>query len=243
MPRRGKDKRVDRAKPAKRASSQSGLSDIYADMLADTVSTSTYVIDEGRSTKKRRIAGRMVSQDPDEARHFPSAQSSDVPDQMVVNSLGAGLTSARQQMAYNESEDSAESDMDWEEVDLEHTSVKENSPERDDEPKGELNLVLGHKDDEMRRWTPTKRKPMTKAEKQVRLEIHKMHLLSLLFHVHLRNHWCNDKEVHVGYNHIFFDAQGLVSTGGIKELALEPYQILFKSGRNQISVSEKPFLH
>lgn len=196
MPRYGRVKRVGRVDPAKNTPSQPGLPNIYTDMLADTVSSSNHVTEEGRTIKKRRIAGRMVSQDPDEENHFQSELSND-PDQVVVDGLDAELKPARQQTAYNESEDSAESDMDWEEVDLVHPSMQEDSPERDNEPQGELNLVLGQIDHEARKPARMNRKPITKEEKQLRLEIHKIHLLSLLFHVHLRNHWCNDKEVHV----------------------------------------------
>ena len=199
MARRGGLKRAERPKPAKKASSQSGLPGVYTDMLADTVSSSssTRLIEEGRTIKKRRIAGLMVSQNTDEAKTFLPEDLSNVPDQTADHSLDAELKSARQQTAYIESDDSAESDMDWEEVDLAHTSMQEDSPERENESEGELNLVLGHRGHEPRRSMPMKRKPMTKAEKAVRLEIHKMHLLSLLFYVHLRNHWCNDRAVHV----------------------------------------------
>lgn len=197
MPRRGRVKRVDKTKPAKDATSETGLPGIYNDMLEDTLSPSTHVTEEGRTIKKRRIAGRMIVQEPYGANSFQLDRLSNVPDQVVDDSLDAELEPVRQQTAYNESEDSAESDMDWEEVDLAHASMHESSPTHDDESTGELNLVLGRSDHETRRSTPMKRKPMTKAEKQVRLEIHKMHLLSLLFYVHLRNHWCNDSEVHV----------------------------------------------
>lgn len=198
MARHGGLKRAERSKPAKKASSQPGLPAVYTDMLADTVSSSsTHVIEEGRTIKKRRIAGMMVSQDTDEAKAFPPEDSSNAPDQSVDYSLDAELKSARQQTTYIESDDSAESDMDWEEVDLAHTSLQEDSPERDNESEGELNLVLGHRGHEARRSMPMKRKPMTKTEKAVRIEIHKMHLLCLLFYVHLRNHWCNDRDVHV----------------------------------------------
>ncbi|TGJ86263.1 hypothetical protein E0Z10_g2492 [Xylaria hypoxylon] len=47
--------------------------------------------------------------------------------------------------------------------------------------------------------TPTKtidrRKPINKAEKNRRVEIHKTHLLCLLAHVARRNRWCNDPQV------------------------------------------------
>lgn len=197
MPRRGRVKRVDKTKPARDASSQIGLPGIYNDMLEDTVSPSTHVTEEGRTIKKRRIAGRMIVQEPYGARSLQLDQLSNVPDEMVDDSCDAELEPVRQQTAYNESEDSADSDMDWEEVDLANTSMQESSPTHDNESTGELNLVLGRTDHETRRSTPMKRKPVTKAEKQVRLEIHKIHLLSLLFYVHLRNHWCNDSDVQV----------------------------------------------
>lgn len=197
MPRRGKVKRADGAKVTKNAPSPRALPDVYTVMLADTVSSSTRVNEEERTIKKRRIAGRVVSQDTGGMEFLQEDQLSSVPDQMAVDSLGAELTPSQQQTVYNDSEDSADSDMDWEEVDLARTIVQQDSPERDREPERELNLVLGQSDHEARRSTPVKRKPVTKAEKQVRLEIHKMHLLCLLYFVHLRNHWCNDKEVHV----------------------------------------------
>lgn len=187
---------MERSKPAKNASSQTGLPSIYTDMLADSVSSSTHVIDEGRTIKKRRIAARIVSQVPDEESLSRSEQLSNEPNQVVGDGLDTEPEPARQTV-YNESEESAESDMDWEEVDLAHASIQEGSPERDTQLEGELDLVLGQSDHEARKLMPVKRKPMTKTEKQLRLEIHKVHLISLLFHVHLRNHWCNDKEVHV----------------------------------------------
>jgi xeroderma pigmentosum group C-complementing protein len=47
--------------------------------------------------------------------------------------------------------------------------------------------------------TPTKtidrRKPINRAEKDRRVEIHRLHLLCLLAHVARRNRWCNDPQV------------------------------------------------
>ncbi|KAL1902027.1 hypothetical protein Cpir12675_000132 [Ceratocystis pirilliformis] len=40
-----------------------------------------------------------------------------------------------------------------------------------------------------------KRKPLTKEQKQHRLEAHRMHILCLIWHCSLRNHWCNDPKV------------------------------------------------
>lgn len=43
--------------------------------------------------------------------------------------------------------------------------------------------------------TPNRRKPMTREEKDRRVQIHQTHLLCLLSHVSRRNHWCNDPKV------------------------------------------------
>ncbi|KAL5604343.1 hypothetical protein BROUX41_002315 [Berkeleyomyces rouxiae] len=40
-----------------------------------------------------------------------------------------------------------------------------------------------------------KRKPLNKEQKQHRMEAHRMHLLCLIWHCSLRNHWCNDRRV------------------------------------------------
>src|ERR1700753_872399 len=43
--------------------------------------------------------------------------------------------------------------------------------------------------------TPIKRRmrrPATPAEKKIRLDTHKLHVLCLLLHYFGRNHWCND---------------------------------------------------
>ncbi|RKU44874.1 hypothetical protein DL546_007129 [Coniochaeta pulveracea] len=40
-----------------------------------------------------------------------------------------------------------------------------------------------------------RRKALNKEQKQHRVEVHKMHLLCLIFHVSWRNRWCNDKAI------------------------------------------------
>ena len=40
-----------------------------------------------------------------------------------------------------------------------------------------------------------KKKPLTKEDRMRRLEVHKTHLLCLIYHCARRNHWCNDEKV------------------------------------------------
>ena len=164
-------------------------------MLEIAASSSPTTFDDNiRPPKRRRIAGRVViSQEDQDGSALIEKAASETPDDVkgAINSIHS--TNLKQQVAYDDSDNSTESDMAWEEVDLKDTVKNEDTTP---EP-GELNLVLGGNKDSTSRYTAPKRKPLTAEERRLRLEIHKMHLLSLLVHVHLRNHWCNDRETQV----------------------------------------------
>ena len=167
---------------------------IYQEMLAEAASSPTVLNDDGRSIKKRRIGGRIVIKDENAisgARSDAGLTSANATEEDTKN---LDMSGKRQQTAYNDSDDSTDDDMAWEEVLLEHAVNKdEDSPE----VIGELNLVLGGQEKSSKRSIAQRRKPITTAERKMRLEIHKMHLMCLLVHGHLRNHWCNDEEVQV----------------------------------------------
>lgn len=47
----------------------------------------------------------------------------------------------------------------------------------------------------MKRGLGRKKRPLSKEEKKQRLEVHKVHILCLLYHCAMRNRWCNDVKV------------------------------------------------
>lgn len=59
----------------------------------------------------------------------------------------------------------------------------------------ELNLTAQKAASSPSKRTADRRKPITKEERDRRLDIHKTHLLCLLSHAARRNHWCNDTAV------------------------------------------------
>ncbi|OAA70551.1 nitrilase [Cordyceps fumosorosea ARSEF 2679] len=59
----------------------------------------------------------------------------------------------------------------------------------------ELNLTAQQAASASAKRNADRRKPITKEERDRRLDVHKMHLLCLLSHVARRNHWCNDEQV------------------------------------------------
>lgn len=187
-------KRISEGRRSRAA--QDGVPPVYREMLADTVSSPTQLNDEGNTIKKRRIAGRMVTQNEEIAKSPSPDQKSSAVNNTSLEGTTTNIEEIGQQTAYQDSEDSAESDMDWEEIDITDNPEQANTLEDDFAAAGELNIILGG-DDANQHKRVLKRRPVTSAEKKLRLEIHKMHLLTLLIHVHSRNHWCNDENVHV----------------------------------------------
>lgn len=197
MARRKKTSKSGKPQPKNRTLARAQVPDVYKEMLADLVSSANQVNDEGRIIKRRRVAGQIIMQGrgdalADSSDHGSSA--SNAPEQVDFIRNGGSPT---QQTAYKESESSAESDLDWEEVHLKEGPVKDYSSTQLDNQTGELNLVLNEDSSGPQGQGRIRRVPVTAAERQLRLETHKMHLIGLLVHIHLRNHWCNGEEVHV----------------------------------------------
>ena len=176
-----------------RAAEQHALPEVYQDMLAAVPSSSpTRASEEGGVFKKRRVGGRMVTQGR-EHDMGPISTAPENTEDVQSDSNHLPIPKFSQQTAYNSSENSSDSDMAWEEVELKPVGNVEGNDSEGDE---DLNLVL--KDEASASNRPSmKRKPASAAERRLRLEIHKMHVLSLLVHTHLRNHWCNDEQVQV----------------------------------------------
>lgn len=197
MARPGGSKRGRKLRTSTRPSPGNEVPDIYREMLVDAVSSSpTKLGVEGKVVKKRRVRGRVVAQGHNDTSE-QSDQASTIATNTDIDEAVLQHGSVRQQTAYTESEDSADSDIDWQDINLTHDPKLNDIQDHDGPEHSELDLVLGGDSN----GTPTKltlkRKPVTAAERRIRLEIHKMHVMSLLAHIHLRNHWCNDEEVHV----------------------------------------------
>ncbi len=174
--------------------------DIYREMLAEAASSSpTQRSEDGKAVKRRRVGGRIFTQVNDDTTSYRSDQSSNAPNKSDLDELFEDVQPAPQQMLQSDSEDSAGSDFNWEEVDLSEQLNQARGPEPGEGESGDLDLVLHDKEHERisSGRGKAKRKPITAEEKMLRLEIHKIHLCSLLAHVYLRNNWCNDDRVQV----------------------------------------------
>ena len=195
MARRGPAKKTPSSKAGK-IPADDVVPRVYQDMLVDATSSSpTRTNEEGRVIKRRRVKGRIVTQGKEELAYPHSEQSGDGAHDSELNDTFETDEPNLQQIFKTESEDSGDSDVDWEEIELQNAAAASDHEHHEPE---DLNIVLGGEKSEQAsaHGRTAKRKPITAEEKMLRLEIHKMHLCSLMAHVFLRNHWCNDGNVH-----------------------------------------------
>ncbi|KAL8703079.1 MAG: hypothetical protein Q9225_008126, partial [Loekoesia sp. 1 TL-2023] len=180
--------------------------------------------DEGRPIKRRRVRGQIITQE--EAGSDQAESSADIPklsvrqqsfpeedqyqaptddDFKVPKPTAADHLSLQEQTAYVD-ETSEESDFAWEEVELAQEVDQPTLQPADEDEQG-LDLVLeGDGKQDQKGTAAVRRRPLNAVERKLRLDVHKVHLLCLSSHIYLRNHWCNDQNVHVCNQSINFFA-------------------------------------
>ncbi|KAF1956904.1 Rad4-domain-containing protein [Byssothecium circinans] len=97
-----------------------------------------------------------------------------------------------------DSDDSDESDMEWEDALAEADDTEDEAEGLRAAPEiGDVAITLTENKNEEKTGEKrtVRRRAITSVDKRRRLDIHKMHLLCLLYHVHRRNAWCNDRRV------------------------------------------------
>jgi xeroderma pigmentosum group C-complementing protein len=95
-----------------------------------------------------------------------------------------------------DSDESDDSDIEWENAlgDGDDTDDPDEAGEAAPQI-GDISIVMGGKKAEDTNKRKVRRRAITAVDKKRRLDIHKMHVLCLLYHVHRRNAWCNDRRV------------------------------------------------
>lgn len=169
--------------PKNEGTSNDQVPNIYQEMLDEAEARDPAQFHADRPIKRRRVG---------DIKAIP-LDSPLLKDADVMTSRGG----VKQVQTVYESASSDESDVEWEDVDLPQPTPGPSSAalavQGDDEP---LEITLGQ-EPQSRKKAIQRRKPVTAAEKNVRLDVHKTHLLCLLSHVSIRNRWCSDDEVQV----------------------------------------------
>ncbi|KAK7183673.1 hypothetical protein DPSP01_009539 [Paraphaeosphaeria sporulosa] len=91
-----------------------------------------------------------------------------------------------------DSDESDDSDMEWEDAMADGGDF-----DAHDEPViNDISITIGDQDDVgSKTKRQVRRRAITAVDKKKRLDIHKWHIMCLLYHVHRRNAWCNDRIV------------------------------------------------
>ncbi|KAF7619780.1 putative DNA repair protein Rad4 [Aspergillus flavus] len=158
--------------------------EVYREMLAEAEARDPGNLENDRPIKKRKVQGQSLaspapSQTTKQEDQHPSKQQENVNLQV--------------QTVYDSSS-SDESEMEWEEVDILQAPA---APIQTAPAPGEnetMQITLDPHQDQKRKVI-RRRKPITATEREMRLHVHKAHLLCLLSHAQLRNLWCNDEEI------------------------------------------------
>jgi xeroderma pigmentosum group C-complementing protein len=183
--------RARRGKATEVSKSAGAVPDVFQDMLAEALSSSNIDIAD-RPRKRRRM--RQPGDDPVNSSALSHATHDESHgDDDASLEFEDVIPSKEEQTAYNDSEDgSSEDDLAWEEVGIVKFPLQLNDAEEDD---GDLDLTLAAEMSPQKSSAAARRKALNKAERALRLNVHKMHLLCLLSHVDRRNNWSNDSEV------------------------------------------------
>lgn len=185
LPAKDNDKERNKAKAKDEI--DDGVPQVFKDMLAEDQAAS-YPQVGTRSVKRRRVGERLVHvQMPQE----PPADFSE--DEASYFSGESSLGQRSTQIIEDLDRDSDEEDFEWEEVDVataaDFMPKNVTSKPAEDRP---LSISLARPESSIRTVRRRVRKPVSSAEKMARLDVHKVHLLCLIFHAYQRNHWCND---------------------------------------------------
>jgi xeroderma pigmentosum group C-complementing protein len=183
----------------KASSSRNAVPEVYQLMLAEALPVESE--SPKRPLKRRKTGARSAVRTTDGSAKTPDPEDLEDEDEVEFEDvLGArnqdhsdlsefDAPPKAQQTVYRESdEDSDESDREWEAVGFDFLP-------QNNEPTGDLELTLKPQKNSQQQKIAPRRKVISKAEKVLRLEAHKLHVLCLLAHLDRRNEWCNDGDV------------------------------------------------
>jgi xeroderma pigmentosum group C-complementing protein len=139
---------------------------------------------------KRRPAKQAEDDVPEVYREMLEAEEAQSRKRQKLDVVGATISHAPVEQLLQTVFDSSESedDFNWEDVKL--------AEEEAETPIESLSIIV-EPEKVTSSTKPKPRKPLTNIERRLRLEVHKFHILCLLAHCSIRNHWCNHARLQV----------------------------------------------
>lgn len=197
---------------------QDGLPDVLREMLhEDRVAKRTAEGEDKKPLKKRKTAHAQRTSSPDPqppavqaAVKRTTTRASKPAQPPLPPALPPALLPyepprpnapshqpARVLQTVEESDESDDdSDMEWEDALGDGGDSEDESEARPAPQIADVSIAIGgKKSEEVSTKKKVRRSAITSVDRKRRLDIHKMHVLCLLYHVHRRNAWCNDARV------------------------------------------------
>ncbi|RJE18382.1 DNA repair protein [Aspergillus sclerotialis] len=179
-PARGRNRQTRRT-GAQDDGHENEIPGVYREMLAEAEARSVPSIESERSTKRRRVGERSAY-----------IRETESPEIQVVEDKNEG---GHLQTVYDyDAPSDDDSDIEWEDIDLQQVPSDTTQTPVSNPSEESLQITFGPGTKETKKVV-RRHKPLSAAEKKLRLDIHKAHVLCLLRHVDLRNRWCNDSEL------------------------------------------------
>ncbi|KAK4860955.1 hypothetical protein LT330_004686 [Penicillium expansum] len=177
----------NRATPARQPKRQRQTDDhapdVYQDLLEEAEARDPGQFASDRPIKRRK-AGDMKA--------IPVGFG---PPEQTDRSAETNKHSTQPVQTVYDSSTSEESDVDWEDVELQQPSQSLLNRRLVSDGDDDMLQITLEQEPEKHKKAVQRRKPLTGAERKARLDVHKCHILCLLGHVQLRNMWCNDEEL------------------------------------------------
>ncbi|KAF3051767.1 hypothetical protein E8E11_010434 [Didymella keratinophila] len=188
-----------------------GLPDAVREMLHEDRAAKRAAEDEDKKPlKKRKTAHAQRTSSPTPEPQLaakttparpvkpqpPSLPPSLLPYEPPSNHAPAQQPNRVRQTIEDSDESDDDSDMEWEDA-LGDGGDSESEGKATAPPQiGDVSITIGgKKSEEVSTKKKVRRRAITSVDRKRRLDIHKMHVLCLLYHVHRRNVWCNDARV------------------------------------------------
>ncbi|KAH7396504.1 hypothetical protein DE146DRAFT_656954 [Phaeosphaeria sp. MPI-PUGE-AT-0046c] len=189
---------------------------VFQDLLREEAAAQATSTDEDeRPVKKRKTAQRGSSPVPvssparlSEAkitasnlpilpRDQAASQTQTSPTVQIRPSAETLPSSGRVLQTIEDSDESDGSDEEWEDALADGDDSDDLDEAESVAPQiSDISFTIGgNKHEETATKRRVRRRAITSVDKKKRLDIHKMHVLCLLYHVHRRNAWCNDLRV------------------------------------------------
>lgn len=183
-------------------SGSNGEPDIYQQMLADAGVSAPDQGSPGRPLKRRRQgpqhpvgdspAGQGVNNKRDSRLDVQGSEDEDDDDIEFQDVL---LPKPTVQTMDLQSDDESDEDEDVQFEDIDFSAPLTFATTTAQSNNLELNLTAHQSATSPSKRPGERRKPISKEERERRVDVHRTHLLCLLSHVARRNHWCNDATV------------------------------------------------